>query len=148
MFTGIMTDTSNHCVSILQKFLQPFVELTELVSSQQFHFHFISPIIVTAHFLRDTGRSSMSSPLLFASYQESKSVFSCHPHWQYQLAGLPFCAAGHLCLFQRLIPEADGCLHCSMLHFVNEKGENLTLVQSEQNMEGAILWISRKGRYT
>ena len=34
-------------------------------------------------FLRDTGHSSISSPGLFASYQESKSVFSCHPYWQY-----------------------------------------------------------------
>jgi len=40
----------------------------------------------------------MTSPGLSASYWESKSVFSRHPHWQYQLAELPFYYIFHISL--------------------------------------------------
>ena len=49
-----------------------------------------SPVLSFRAFLHDTGCDSMSSPGLFASYRESKSVFSRHLHSQYQLARLQF----------------------------------------------------------
>jgi len=57
--------------------------------------------ILTAHVCVIPG--AMSSPGLLASYRESKSGFSRHPHWQNQPAGLPFCAAGDPGVLQRFI---------------------------------------------